>query len=341
MIEIGLHPLRAADEKLHEGGGLLQQSAWCSAAIGAAQLRLEVPVEILVRVALRCVGWQVEHLDFVLMCLYPRGDLLRMVCPEVVENEEDLVAFAVLHESLHEAKGRLGSRCTFKEFESHQALAADGRDHRQTKTLAGGGQHRRMARRGIASDPVTVLRHRRLVGPVDDAIFLLGLTGDQRGDLLHPALHIPGLLLQGAAGGTLGRVAPAFQVFAYRADRHVDAKLHLDEAVHGPTIPQGKRQASCRGRLRGQDRAQHPFLRQRQGATRQVGASTFAGYQTIIALSRVALGPAEHGGGVQAHDPRDLAPGQPQLLAQAHGLAAQSLERIRGKLSRVDLVHGQ
>ena len=137
------------------------------------------------------------------------------------------------------------------------------------------------------------------------------------------------------------RVAPALQVFAYRADRHVDAKLHLDEVVHGTSVPQGKRQGPCRWRLRGQDRAQHPFLRQRQGTTRQVGASTFPGNQACIALSRVALRPAEHGRGVQAHDPSDLAPRQAQLLTQAHGLIAQGLECLRGKLSGIDFIHGQ
>lgn len=324
-----------------KGCGLLQQSVACPAAIGAAQLRLEVPVEVLVRVALRCVGRQVEHLDLVLMGLYPSGYVLGMVSSEVVEYQEHLLPLAVLYESLHEAEGRLGRGGTFKELEPHQALAADGRDHRQAEALAGGRQHRRMSRRDITSHPVTVLRYHRLVGPVDDAVFLFGLARNQGVDLLHPALHVPGFVLQRLAGRTLRRVAPALQVFAYRADRHVDAKLHLDEVVHGTSVPQGKRQASCRGRLRGQDRAQHPFLRQRQGATRQVGASPFPGNQTCIALSRVALRPAEHGRGVQAHDPGDFAPGQTQLLAQAHGLAAQGLECIRGKLSGVDLVHGQ
>jgi hypothetical protein len=284
---------------------------------------------------------QVEHLDLVLMSLYPGGHFFGMVCPEIVENEEDFVTFAVVYESLHEAKGRPGSRCAFEELEPHQTLAADGRDHRQAKALAGGCQHRRVSCRGIASYPVTVLRHRRPVSPVDGAVFLLGLLRDQVIDLLHPALHVPGLLFQGLAGGALRRVAPAQQVFAHRADRHVDAKLHLDEVAHGPSVPQGKRQTPCRGRLRGHHRAKHPFLRQRQATSRQVGTPRFLGNQTCLAFSGVALRPAKHGGNVQAHDSGNLAPGQTQLLAQAHGLTTQGLERIAGKLSSVDLVHGQ
>lgn len=260
MIEIGFHALWAADEELHEGCGLVKKTVACTASISAAQVRLEVPVEVFVRVALRRVGRQVEHLDLVLMRLHPGGHLLGMVRPEIVENEEDLVPLAAPYEPLHEAKGRLCRRGTIQEFESHQALAADGRDHGQTKALAGGCQHRRVSRRGIASYPVTILCHRRLVGPVDGAVFLLGLLCDQRVNLLHPVLHVQGLLLQGLTGGALRGVAPALQILAHRADRHVDAKLDLDQVMHGPSVPQGKRQSSCRGRLRGQDRAQHPFL---------------------------------------------------------------------------------
>ena len=341
MLEIGLHPLRAVDQKLHEGCSLLQQCSWCSAAIGAAQLRLEVPVEVFIRVALWRVGRQVEHLDLVLMRLHPGDHFFGMVCSEVVEYQEDFVAFAALYESLHEAEGRLGSRCAFEELEPHQSLAADGRDHRQAKALTGGRRHRRVSRWGITPHPVTVLCHRRLIGLVDDAAFLLGfLLGflrDQGIDLLHPALHVPGLLLQSLTGGALRRVAPDLEVLTHRADRHIDAKLHLDQVVDGPSVPQSKRQGSCRGRLRGQDRAQHPFLGQRQGTARQVGTTGFARNQTNIAFSGIA----EHGVGVQAYDPGDLAPRQSQVLAQAHGLAAQGLECIVGTLSSVDLVHGQ
>lgn len=61
MLKIGFHPLQAVDQELHEGCGLLQQSVGRLAAIGAAQPRLEIPVQVLVRIALRRVGRQVEH----------------------------------------------------------------------------------------------------------------------------------------------------------------------------------------------------------------------------------------------------------------------------------------
>jgi len=339
MVEIGFHALWAAEQELHEGCGLVKKTVACTASISAAQVRLKVLVEVPVRVALRRVGRQVEHLYLVRMRLHPGGHLLGMVRPEIVENEEDLVPFAVPYEPLHEAKGRLCRRGTIQKFESHQALAADGRDHGQTKALAGGCQHRRVSRWRIASYPMTILRHCGLVGPVNGAVFLLGLLRDQGVNPLHPVLHVPGLLLQGLTGGALRCVTPALQVLAYSADRHVDAKLDLDQVVHGPSVPQGKRQSSCRGRLRGQDRAQHPFLWPRQGAARQVGAPWFPENQTCLALLRIALRPAEHSGGVQAHHPGDLAPGQHQFLAQAYGLTAQGLEHIPGKLSSIDLFH--
>ncbi len=122
MLEIGFHPLRAIDQELHEGRSLLQQCARCCAAISAAQLRLEVPVEVLVRVALWRVGRQIKHLDLVLMRLHPGGYVLGMVRPEVVEHQEDFVPFVVLHEPLHEAQGRLGGRGTFEELEPTKPL---------------------------------------------------------------------------------------------------------------------------------------------------------------------------------------------------------------------------
>ncbi len=101
------------------------------------------------------------------------------------------------------------------------------------------------------------------------------------------------------------------------------------------------RQAPCRGRLHAQDRAQHPFLCQRQGTVRQAGATGLPGNQTRFTLSCVALRPVEDGGGVQAYDSGDLAPGKAQLLAQTHGLTAQAPKCISGNLSSVDLVHDQ
>jgi hypothetical protein len=66
MIEIGLHPLGALDQELDEGSSLREQTVASPAAISAAQVRLDVPLEIFVRVALRRVGRQVEHLDLAL-----------------------------------------------------------------------------------------------------------------------------------------------------------------------------------------------------------------------------------------------------------------------------------
>lgn len=62
MIGIGFHPIWSADQELHEGCGLVQKSVTCPAAISAAQVRFEVPVEVLVRAALlRVAGSQSRH----------------------------------------------------------------------------------------------------------------------------------------------------------------------------------------------------------------------------------------------------------------------------------------
>lgn len=46
MIEIGFHAFRHCGQKLHEGGGLRKQAAGRGASVGAAQLGLEVTVEV-------------------------------------------------------------------------------------------------------------------------------------------------------------------------------------------------------------------------------------------------------------------------------------------------------
>ena len=99
------------------------------------------------------------------------------------------------------------------------------------------------ANTGVAPHPVIVLCHRRLVGSVDDAVFLLGFLRDEGIDFLHPALHVLELLHQGAAGGELLRLASTRELLAYRGDRHVNVKLYLSQVADGPSVPRSKRKA--------------------------------------------------------------------------------------------------
>lgn len=218
MLEIGVHPFCAVDQELHEGCCLLQQSVAHPAAVGAVQLRLEVLVKALIRITLRRVGWQVEHCDLVRMRLPPRADCLGMMTPEVAEHQKHCLTSAVMREPSHETGDRLGSRCAFEKIEPHQAPVTDGRNHRQVKVLTRGCQHRRVSRRGITSRPMPILRHCRLVRPVDDVVLLPGLLRDEGIGFLHPSLHVLGLLPQRTVGGTPQGVTSALEVLARPAD---------------------------------------------------------------------------------------------------------------------------
>ncbi len=50
----------------------------------------EITVQILIRIELRRIGWQVEHLDFVVVLGQPGFDDLGMVNPQIIENQKDL-----------------------------------------------------------------------------------------------------------------------------------------------------------------------------------------------------------------------------------------------------------
>lgn len=82
-----------------------------------------------------------------------------------------------------------------------------------------------------------------------------------------------------------------------------------------------------------------PLLLHRQGAARQKRTAGLLGHQSRLAVSLVAVPPAQHRSRVETHHPCHLTPRQRQGLAQADRLRAQGLEHFRGKLACTDLVH--
>lgn len=298
MLEIRHYSLWTFDHKLDVGCSFLQQFFVCAAESGTTQLRLEVQCEVCIGVILRRVGRRVEHPNIMHMRLSPASQILGMMNPQVADHQEYLVSFTVLYWKWRVSDGWLRACCPFEKFKADQTLVAHGRDHRQAKSVTRGHQHRRITRCGIKSYQVTILRHRCLIDPVEDAVLQLDLACYQGLDHLQPKMHVTGICLQGLTGGTL-LPALALQVFSHRVNRLVAAKLNLDQIVYSTSFVQNKRQAPCRGRLRGHKRAQLPFLQQCQDSARQVGAPCFAKHQADFALSCVAMSPTEDCGGVK------------------------------------------
>src|SRR5436190_612644 len=82
-------------------------------------------------------------------------------------------------------------------------------------------------------------RHRGLIAPENVCPFYPGFPGQFRVGLVEPLVHFFGVLVSGVASGLLGGVAPAFEILAYRPNRHRDAVLVADQVLNGPAGPQG------------------------------------------------------------------------------------------------------
>ena len=85
MAEAGFDPLRHGRELLHEGGRFLQQGLLVMADRSRAQGRLEVTIQVFVRVGLRGIGWQEHQLDLVRFVCQPSLDQGRVMHAQVVD----------------------------------------------------------------------------------------------------------------------------------------------------------------------------------------------------------------------------------------------------------------
>ena len=273
MFEISHDPFRRSDQALHEVSRLFQQCLFAAGAVGRAQFGLEVPVKVFVGIDLGRVRREIEDFDLIFPFGQPGSDELGMMHFQVVEDQKHFLA-AVGDQPFHEADEQVGVHGFFDELETHQPLVADGGNHRQAMPLARGRQDRRLSGRRIAAQPMPIFRDRRLVTPVNDRAFGLGPGGNRRIGVIQPLLDLHRVLFQRPLHRPLRGVAPAQQVFAHGAYRHLDVEQGLDQLHHRPTVPQGKGQAQLLGILANDDRAQLPFLGQRQRPARQVATTT-------------------------------------------------------------------
>lgn len=94
-----------------------------------AQGRFEVPVQILIRVGLRCVGRQEDEFDSVLLVGQPRADPLGVMHTQVVDDKKDLLS-CVLHQPFEELDESFGVDATLDDFEGQLPTHGNRRNPR-------------------------------------------------------------------------------------------------------------------------------------------------------------------------------------------------------------------
>lgn len=134
------------------------------------------------------------QLNAVSPLLHPLRDLLGMVNPQVVHDQENLVLQVV-----------------------DQALIGHGRDHRDAVPAGRMDQLQCLPDERVAANPARVLADGGLVGPAGRAVLRLGSLDDLRVRLGRSRLQRRRVLLVSAQGRPLQRHGLAHQVFFNRA----------------------------------------------------------------------------------------------------------------------------
>jgi len=102
---------------------------------------LQIRIQQLVGVQLRRIAGQVEDLDLVLVFREPLLYSLRVMHPEVVQDQKHSRA-APMHKPLHEADQNLRIQRAGENLPAHLALVGHRRNHTQLSAI-GVGQHNR------------------------------------------------------------------------------------------------------------------------------------------------------------------------------------------------------
>src|SRR5699024_248654 len=133
---------------------------------------LKVAIQILIRIELRGVSRQVEHLDLVAVLSQPAFDDLGMVNPQIIQNQKDFTV-GVLDQTLHEVDQDIGVHAALEEPESNLALIGDSRYQIDGLAFRTQANDRGLSFRRISTGMLTVTAQSRLVAPVNLCLFCL------------------------------------------------------------------------------------------------------------------------------------------------------------------------
>ena len=194
MLEILGNAIRLFLQHPHVRENLLLELLFVPRRLAAVHTGLEITVEILVRVEFRGVRRQVEHFDLIVMVRQPCLEYLRMVNPQVIQDQVNLPLCA-LDQPLAEINQQIGIHAAFEDAKTYLALIVDRRDHVDGNTLGVEPDNRRLALGRVSPFMLTVVAHPGLIAPVDLRLPCLGLGFDLGVLLFKPLLNHLGILL--------------------------------------------------------------------------------------------------------------------------------------------------
>lgn len=203
-------------------------------------LLLEVAIQVLVRVELRGVSGQKEHLDPFPPLVQPGLDPLAVMHTLVVQNQEDLTPLGVPNQPPPEADQH-GRRHGFPiQHEAQLAPLGHRRIMFEAKRLPLTSRTG-VRPAGAAASRMTITAQAGFIASVNLAALGLGAPLDLRVLGLQPALYRLGLLLIGALQWSLRGITPTLEIFADRSDRHLKTTVQSDQGLY--CIPHPERES--------------------------------------------------------------------------------------------------
>lgn len=237
LSEVRFDPTWLFLDAAQSSDGVAGQGEFVSCRSDLGHVLLQVGIEQLVGVQFRRITGQVKDLDLVLMFLEPLLHRLRVMNPEIVQDEEDPL-LSSMHKPLHKADQYLGIQCSREDLPSHLALVGHGRNDTQLGAIGVGQHHGGLAFGSVATTAHVVGTQTRLIASLNLGAFLLGLGGDLRILLVHPLRDRFRRLLIGLLQWPLRRESPALQILAHVAHRQPNAIKSLDQLAHRLARPQ-------------------------------------------------------------------------------------------------------
>lgn len=127
MLEVAHHPLRRFLQAAQMADGGLLEVVFSSGQ--SAHNGLGLNVEHLIEGQLQAIGRQVKHLDLLAMFGQPDFDWLGRVDLQVAQNQEQLLASAILDQALHEIDQKVCLHGACKHPPAYLATVGHRRHH--------------------------------------------------------------------------------------------------------------------------------------------------------------------------------------------------------------------
>ena len=127
-------------------------------------------IQVFIRIVFRSIGWQEEHLNFILMLFQPFGSQLAMMDLQIVQDQEHFLLRST-NQTIHKTNQPLLVHGVLIDHKANLALTADCRNHIDPPPLRLYWQHGRTALRGKAALYDFTIAYTGLIGPIENDVF--------------------------------------------------------------------------------------------------------------------------------------------------------------------------